>query len=599
MSVRHRWNVAVPILAIITVITALVMVGSVQAATSLNNDQRRAYLRYYAPIIFKKGNGNGGEHGRDWITNFDFDGDFNFGNNKANYENVNRYIDAAAAGQLGAYRNWDIRPTLYTFLIEYTQGSNKSLILTYHVYHAMDQKAGNPINFKEQNHDWERIEVRIERATGIPGSSGEYVKDVVITQHDRSVIRRRGSSELLFDTTATGKHVMIWQAMWSAKLTNQHGQELRFVREKKNWVHGSGRAEVKINGASNNKNVHYIFVPAASSSAVSAYRAKRLTHATARSLTSFRDDSDRTKWKYIPKITYELQDIADILPTHWSLSNYTPHWEATERQTVQMDQPIINEQGGVEVTIGRNIFFTKTRDIQNEDKRGGYPAKQWFWGVHDIFGKAGDPIFERALEIVFTGSSNNNFYIAAYDGRYRDKFGRSRGDANGIGPSVHGQYWYQHDYFVHDGTENSADLFENGFFLTRGWHLPSRGGFDGRWVQLFDDPGNTTPPPPPPPPPPSTGLTVSVAQLVFDCGPTQFAVARATGGAPPYTYVWKNAGGSVFHTETGDYSTNDVLTGQRTTVSATGQNSNTGSGSFIAVERCGGGDDPFRRIDDF
>ena len=596
MLVRKKGRFSAQILVIMTMIIAIINVSTVQAATSLNNDQRRAYLQYYAPIIFKKGNGNGGEHGRDWITNFDFDGDFNFGNNKANYENVNRYIDAAARGQLGAYRNWDIRPTLYTSLIEYTQGSNKSLILTYHVYHAMDQKAGFPINFKEQNHDWERIEVRIERATGTPGRVGEYVKDVTVTQHERSVIRRRGSPELLFDTTATGKHVMIWQAMWSAKLTNQHGQELRFVRQKKNWVHGSGRAEVKINGASNNKNVHYIFVPAASSSAVSAYRAKRLTHATARSLTSFKDDSDRTKWKYIPKITYELQDIADILPTHWSRSNYTPHWVASERQTVQMDQPIINEQGGVEVTIGRNIFFTKTRDIQLEDKRAGYPAKRWFWGTHDLFDKAGDAFFERAGELIF-GGVRDEFYELVYFGNTRDKFGRTRGDANGFGTAVNGQYWYQHDYFVHDGTENKSKTVENGFFLTRGWHLPSRGGFDGRWVQLFDDPGVT--PPPPPPPPPATGLTVSVGQLVFDCGPVQFAIARASGGTAPYTYVWKNAGGSVIHTETGEFSTNDVFTGQRTSVSATGQSGKTGNDSFIAVERCGGGEDPFRRIDNF
>ena len=46
---------------------------------SLTNDQRRAYLNYYAPIILKRADENNNKQGRDWITNFDFDQDGNFG----------------------------------------------------------------------------------------------------------------------------------------------------------------------------------------------------------------------------------------------------------------------------------------------------------------------------------------------------------------------------------------------------------------------------------------------------------------------------------------------------------------------------------------
>jgi hypothetical protein len=49
-------------------------------------------------------------------------------------------------------------------------------------------------------------------------------------------------------------------------------------------------------------------------------------------------------------------------------------------------------------------------------------------------------------------------------------------------------YWWQHDFFVHDGTVDAdSSSRENGQWLRGAWYAPENGGFDGRWVQLFDD----------------------------------------------------------------------------------------------------------------
>lgn len=64
--------------------------------------------------------------------------------------------------------------------------------------------------------------------------------------------------------------------------------------------------------------------------------------------------------------------------------------------------------------------------------------------------------------------------------------GRSRGAASGDYAS-HNAYWRQHDYFMHTGVVDTADRREAGTWLIGRWHAPENGGFDGRWVQLFDD----------------------------------------------------------------------------------------------------------------
>jgi hypothetical protein len=95
---------------------------------SLTNEQRRAYLNYYAPIILKRADENNNKQGRDWITNFDFDQDGNFSNNRVNWLNIPQYVNASANGP-SAYDRWRVRPTLYTSLIEYMEGGSKSVML--------------------------------------------------------------------------------------------------------------------------------------------------------------------------------------------------------------------------------------------------------------------------------------------------------------------------------------------------------------------------------------------------------------------------------------------------------------------------------------
>jgi hypothetical protein len=163
---------------------------------TLSNAQRQAYLHYYAPIIMKRANADQGYHGRDWITNFDFDRDGVFSNNRANWLAIPQYINAAAAGPNSYYERWRIRPTLYTSLIEFMDGGSKNVILIYHVYHASDKD--NKI------HDWERIELLVRNVAGSPGS-GEYVDWVTITRHHEHIVRRYYDSSMHFMQTATGR----------------------------------------------------------------------------------------------------------------------------------------------------------------------------------------------------------------------------------------------------------------------------------------------------------------------------------------------------------------------------------------------------------
>jgi hypothetical protein len=68
---------------------------------------------------------------------------------------------------------------------------------------------------------------------------------------------------------------------------------------------------------SDNKNVHYVFVPEGDQEAVTTWRAKPLTFTTASGLASRVDNGDSVHWANTKRMTYELQDIADIVSTHW------------------------------------------------------------------------------------------------------------------------------------------------------------------------------------------------------------------------------------------------------------------------------------------
>ena len=440
-------------------------------AWSLNKPQRQAYLQYYAPVILKRANANEGDHGRDWITNFDFDRDGNFSTNKLNWQNIGQYIDASMSGP-SAYERWRIRPTLYSSLIEFMNGGSKSLVLIYHVYHAMDEGG---------IHDWERVEMLVRNVVGSPGT-GEYVDHVTITRHHEHIVRRSYDSSLNFMQTATGRHVLLWQAEWSTRTLATDKQELHFVTNPYSWVGGQqassfARAEVNINNEDKKKNVHYAFVPESSAAAVSAWGASPLSYASAARLTSRYDNEQTALWGAVPRITYELQDLADILPTHWQYSWYQPHWVETQATTILLESPIVNELGQAEVSAGMQLFYNGSRDVTEPsltDGREGYPAKTWFFGTYSN---------ERDAD---RAGSSTDFKTPAFQGSGFDSQGRSRGSASGYYNS-HNAFWWQHDYFVHSGDVDERDNYEAGSWLTGAWYLETNGGFDGRWVQLFDD----------------------------------------------------------------------------------------------------------------
>ncbi len=488
---------------------------------TLTNAERRAFLEYYAPIILKRANANNGDHGRDWITNFDFDRDANFANNRLNWRNIGHYIDASMSGPNAYYESWRIRPTLYTSLIEFMDGG-KSLILLYHIYHGMD---GGGI------HDWERVELLIRNVVGPPGS-GEYVDYATITLHHEHIVRRYYDSSMNFMQTTTGRHLLIWQAEWSNRSDASPDpapdkQELRFVTNPYSWIatqHASpaARAEVNVLSEGGKKNVHYVFVPEGSVAAVSAWGASPLAYSSAASLTSRYDNEANARWGAVPRITYELQDLADILPTHWQYGGYQTHWTSANATDVLLESPIINESGQAEISAGMQRFFTESRDTASSsgrDDRDGYPAKSWFFGTYSM---------ERNPDL---GHQADDFKTPSYAGSSLDYRGHTRGSASGYLGS-HSTYWWQHDYFVHFGDVDDSGSREAGFWLPGAWYLAANGGFDGRWVQLFDDRHQYEPTPP---------LRLSVRHPSSMCTETFIVTATATGGQSPYHFTWTGA----------------------------------------------------------
>jgi hypothetical protein len=224
-------------------------------AWSLTKTQRQQYLQYYAPIILQRADENDGKVGRDWITNFDFDRDGDYANNRYNWLQTPQYIQAGG-NPLSPYAAWKIRPTLYSALIEYMEGGSKSLVLLYHVYHASD-KNGSEI------HDWERIELHVRGATGTPGAGGEYVSNTALTTHEEHIVRRYTDyADLNFMQTATGKHLMIWSADESGSFPGERNHQLHYVQNPYSWIAGrfalgTNKAEVDITGDGDKKNVHY------------------------------------------------------------------------------------------------------------------------------------------------------------------------------------------------------------------------------------------------------------------------------------------------------------------------------------------------------
>jgi hypothetical protein len=458
-------------------------------AAALTNDQRKAFLHYYSPIILKQASEPPdvlGRNliGRDWITNFDFDADGGqLFNNKRHWE-----LGLAGFVLQGANPGWEIRPTLYSHIIEFTANGTKSAVLVYHVYHAMQI---------DSIHDWERVEIRLEDVVGDPGS-GESIAFVVITEH--SWHRARPAAEVSFQHTPQGEHALIWQAPWGVTLQAGNSVEsalpmtaqLNFVEE--SWVDldkmflEDGWATLTVNDLPIGRNFHYVFVDAADSAATSYWGAGTISSSNAQQMAAGVRSVDAVSMSEVKPIRYELQDTADVFPSHldsggtpsawrrflaWLCpcnagceGHGNPNWTCP-RVTILLDDPIADESGVPQVQAGERDFLAGSIDDANPcEDRKGYPRKHWFWGAY-LFNKEG------------------NFLSEAYEDGTPNG---TRGLANGRIDS-HGSYWYQHDYFAHTGAEVSGagSDAEQGHWLCQGWHLEASGGFDGRWTQLFPD----------------------------------------------------------------------------------------------------------------
>lgn len=511
------------LLAVLVVAFAGSLVMGIQASAqtwNLTTAQRQAYLQYYAPVILKRGDENNNKQGRDWLTNFDFDQDADFSNNRVNWLNIHQYVNASANGP-SAYDRWRIRPTLYTALIEYMEGGSKSLVLLYHVYNAAD-KDGDEI------HDWERVEIVIRGVSGAAGAGGEYVSHVTLTLHKEHHMRRSYDADLNFMQTATGKHVLLWQADESnydiPNNLGPHAHELHFITTPYSWITGQMNtfgtsAEVYVTSAANKKNLHYAFVPEGSPAAVDAWVAKPLSYTTASGLASRVDNGDKVSWFQVKRLTYELQDLSDIFRTNWQYGPWTVNWLSSLQENILLESPITNEAGQAEVSAGLQVFYTRTRDIGKSgltDGREGVLSKKWFYGAYSA---------ELNPES-YSGTDD----FKGYEGLGTDSTGFTRGAASGYYNS-HNAFWWQHDFFVHSGAINMDNTREEGIWLRGAWYTAPNGGFDGRWLQLFDDRAGLEP---------FTVLNLSVAHPSKRCGEPFYVTATATGGQSPYTFTWTN-----------------------------------------------------------
>ncbi len=420
-------------------------------------------------------------------------------------------------------------------------------------------------------HDWERIEIIIRNVSGVPGGGSEAVSSSTVTLHKEHHMRRPADGEMQFLRTATGNHLLVWQAdesnldggpvggfLLNGLQAPPHGHELHFVTTSSATIAAqlqtpTAAAEVRISDEvgdpTSPKNVHYVFVPERSSATIAVAGAQPLNGDSARYLASRVDNGNRVSWAQTKRIIYELQDLADITAGQWTgNTNSITHWTDSERIDVLLESPIVNESGVAEVPVGRQTFRSRSRDsVKGEDGRDGYITKSWLYGSY-------------SAELNPEGKSSSDDF-AGFAGLGVDSLGRTRGVASGR-PESRGQYWWQHDFFVHDGVINSATLAESGQWLAGDWYTAARGGFDGRWVQLFNDA---------PSPGVVTSLNVSLRPTSLRCSESGRISASVYGGTAPYRYVWSDVSSSVGSTafvETGIFATVTVTDAAGTSRSA-------------------------------
>lgn len=333
-------------------------------------------------------------------------------------------------------------------------------------------------------------------------------------------MRSYGSSDLNFMQVTGGKHVMIWQADEDNTELGTHGHELHFVQDSYGTIAASraagGSAEVEITN-DDDKSVHYVWVPETSPAAISAWGASTINYSNAHALAAGRDST--VNWPLVKRITYELQDLADVFGGQWSGANWSLNWTSGQFTDILLASPIRNELGQVEVPAGLQRFYVESRDTASADLtdgRDGVLNKAWFWGGYSAQTNAD----------TLSGSDK----LGGYSGAGRDSYNRNRADASGDYASL-GKYWRQHDFLVHSGVVDTRENYEAGRWLPNGWQLSQNGGYDGRWAQLYDDRVAYEA---------VSALTVSMPSSVQGCLEDVTVTAQVSGGVPPYNYAWSN-----------------------------------------------------------
>jgi hypothetical protein len=292
-----------------------------------------------------------------------------------------------------------------------------------------------------------------------------------------------------------------------------------------------------------------------------------LTYATAATLYSGRDNGNTARWYTVPRITYELQDLADVHASSWQFSNWSLNWTTDKQYRVLLESPIVDENGQIEVPAGLQLFYLGSRDryvASQTDGRETFINKKWFWGAYTA---------ERDPDDIYPKTDD----CGGYSGQCLDTVGWSRAAVSGYYDS-HGSYWWQHDYFAHDGLIDSRDHRESGAWLTGPWYRPENGGFDGRWAQLFDDRPSYEATAP---------LSLSVNLANGQCTEEAWATAYVTGGQGPYSFSW--SGASPYSAANDSPNTAFVPAYTNATVTATSADGQSSSTSVYFQPDCGGG----------
>jgi hypothetical protein len=450
--------------ALVGVCAALLLAGGALAGAAsgpapwlLTSKQRRAFLYAYAPIIFKAADEGKKRIGHEWMTNYDFDRDGFFLPN--NGENWLRELSAYV--REGRHPHWRIRPTLYSALLEFMYEGEKSAVLIYHIYHAMDGT---------HTHDWERIEIRLDGLSEAP-VSGERVRYAAVTEHHLSAGRRAPDQNLQFFETDSGRHLMVWQAPQTKRWLRPSKGELHFVRTPVESLPGrdasSERAELRI-ARGKERLFHYVFVPDADAQLVEHWGAQALGRCNAQQLVSGAKRNP-VPMNEVRSITYELQDLSDFFSEQWR-NEGEGRW-SDPLVTILLRSPLLDEAGIEQVPAGLQRFANGFPDsLFGGDQVRGLIGKNAFWGTY---------LFDRLFLWKRGG------ILPDLSGAYR---ARKLYCARKQLGNCHQEGFWQHDFFAHTGERAWGPARnEIGEWLEGGWYEAENGGFDGRWAQLFPD----------------------------------------------------------------------------------------------------------------